>query len=74
LWWAGMQRSWRCGCSWRAGLRLGGDDGVVSLECESCRALAAGRQMDVAAAAAMSDSDFDSSANRRIHHISDEML
>ena len=52
------------------GSEAGGGDGVVSLECESCRALAAGRQMDVAAAAAMSDSDFDSSAN----HISDEML
>ena len=29
-----------------------GEPGVVSLECESCRALAAGQQMDVAAAAA----------------------
>ena len=27
--------------------------GVVSLECENCRALAAGQEMDVAAAAAM---------------------
>lgn len=35
------------------GPETGGDDGVISLECESCRALAAGRQMDAAAAAAM---------------------